>query len=115
MSEATNRAPVCLPVSDWPERDRRAWQKVREPATDVLAIEGTASHLRFNTVRTMESAYGRWIAFSCSHEDLDPALSPGARVTEARLRAYIDELQAQIASTTLANRIRDLDSMIGQS
>ena len=77
-----------------------------------MALDGTASHLRFKTVRTMESAYGRWISFLQSRDDLDPRLSPGARVTEARLRAYIDELQTQIASTTLANRIRDLDSMI---
>ena len=113
MTKTPNQARLCLPVFNWPDRDRRTWQNARQPASDILSMEGSAAHLRSNTVRTMESAYGRWIAFLLSQDDLALDISPGARVTEDHLRAYIEELKTQIASSTLANRIRDLDTMIG--
>ena len=58
--------------------------------------------------RTVITAYGRWLAFLDLHGWLDPNCPPAARLTEERLRAYIDTLRAQVQSITLRNRIRDL-------
>lgn len=111
MTDPRKRPRICKPVAEWPEQDRLAWQSARKQTTDILAIEGAAAHLSHKTVRVMESAYGRWLFFLSSRDDLDPNCLPGARVTEARLRAYLGELSSN-ASNTVRNRVRDLDTMI---
>ncbi|MEQ9330336.1 tyrosine-type recombinase/integrase [Thalassobaculum sp.] len=98
----------CLPVRDWPARERSAWERALAPSPDVLSADGAAAHWRPTTRRLIENAYGRWLTFLDRRDDLDRAEDAGARATEERLRAYIAELSEQIASTTLAGRIRDL-------
>ena len=102
----------CLPLCDWPEQDRTLWEQTLRPATDVLGITGHGSHWRPTTRRTLESSYGRWLAFLMDRNAcLDDEL-PGLRVREGLLRAYIEELTSQVASATLAGRIRDLSIVI---
>ncbi len=75
---------------------------------DVLDDPGGATGWSPKTLRTVIAAYGRWLAFLDLHGWLDPNCPPAARLTEERLRAYIDTLRAQVQSITLRNRIRDL-------
>ncbi|NQW08464.1 MAG: hypothetical protein HQ481_01085 [Alphaproteobacteria bacterium] len=98
----------CLPVDNWPARERRAWDRALTPAPDVLSADGAAAHWRSTTRRSIENAYGRWLNFLDLQDDLDPDEDAGERATEDRLRVYIAELSGQVASTTVAGRIRDL-------
>jgi integrase len=46
----------------------------------------------------VEAAYGRFLAFQERHGALEPSRTPGGeRATEPRLRAFVTELQAQVA------------------
>jgi len=98
----------CLPVDRWPARERRAWERALAPAPDVLSADGAVAHWRPTTRRSIENAYGRWLNFLERRDDLDAEEDAGARASEDRLRAYVIELSGQIASTTVAGRIRDL-------
>ena len=99
----------CMPLQEWPEGDRAAWEVARSPASDVFSAAGAAAHWRPHTCRSVENGYGRWLTYLDRVGALGPETKAGNRVTVERLRSYIDELSEQISSTTLAGRIRDLN------
>lgn len=97
----------CLPHHEWPLDDQAAWRMAVDPG-NILDGMGLAAGWSSKTLRTVIAAYGRWLAFLILYGWLDPNCPPAARLTEERLRAYIDTLRAQVQSITLRNRIRDL-------
>ena len=56
--------------------------------------------------------YGAWLAFLQRHGWLERQVNPRARVTEAALRCYVEELQAGYASLSVWNFLDDLDAML---
>jgi integrase len=83
-----------LPVDQWPELDRERWLAAQIPA-GFLEPDRPASHWSPDRRVIVEAAYGRWLAFLGGH--LDPCCTPGDRATRDRLRAFVTELQAQVA------------------
>ncbi|MFQ5765463.1 MAG: hypothetical protein ACE5GT_11075, partial [Rhodospirillales bacterium] len=94
----------CLPVREWPDPDRAAWNAALDRG-DILGDGGLACRWSDATRRTMASAYGRWLTHIKWQGDLDADAAPADRVLPERLRAYIEELQATVAPVTVHGRI----------
>lgn len=56
----------------------------------------------------MQDAYGRWLTFLALNGWLDPDAGPADRLTMERLRAFIAELEREVAPITVRNRITNL-------
>jgi len=104
-----NSAPErrCMPLDEWPSLDRVAWAAAVHVG-GLLDDSGLAAHWRQLSKNSVVAAYGRYLTFLALRGWLDPAASPGARLTPDWLRSYISELTEQVAPITLAGRIRNL-------
>jgi len=106
------RIPLSLPVDHWPELDRERWLAAQVPA-GFLEPDKPASHwspARRGSI--VEPAYGRWLAFLDRNGALDPSCTPGERATEPRLRAFVAELQAQVAPVSACMMVGALLRML---
>jgi integrase/recombinase XerD len=103
-------ARACLPLESWPEMDLRLWRAACEPV-DLLALEDggrRAQHARASNDKAVKG-YGRWLTFVAMREPDVLALAPGARITPARVSAYVGELQALgNGSGTILARLQEL-------
>jgi len=97
----------CMPLTEWPIRDREAWEAAIHSA-GLLDESGLAAHWRDNTKRSVIAAYGRYLTFLSLSGWLDRENGPNDRLTRDRLQSYIDELQSQLAPATFAGRLRGL-------
>jgi integrase/recombinase XerD len=97
----------CMPFDEWPPADQNAWTQATKLG-DPFEGSGLAAHWREGTKRKIVSAYGRWLTFLLQRGLLDGHAPPGARMNIGHLRAYVDELRAQVSPVTLAGRITDL-------
>lgn len=73
----------------WPEADRRAWEAATSPSGDPWEPGGKALKLRPNTRRNYARAYGIWLAWLDSINQLLLTETPGQRATPARIGAWI--------------------------
>jgi hypothetical protein len=109
------RAPtfrrVAWPLSQWPEADRKTFERARVSG-DFLSEDGAAAQWRDATVRAALGEYGRFLAFLDIRSLLDPTQGPADRVTLATLGAYIAALQIGCSSRTVASYIGILGMMI---
>jgi integrase/recombinase XerD len=96
--------PLSLKLHDWPELDRALWLSAQQPA-GFLEPSKRASKWSPAGVRLVESMYGAWLSFLVRRGTLDPGCTPGERVTEEHLKAYIAELQCRTAPVGLAMRL----------
>ncbi len=101
----------CVPFEEWPRPDQEAWNKAIRSG-DLLDDTGPAAHWRDGTRQKVQSSYGRWLTFLERQGTLNPIASPETRVKPEVLRAYIDELQEQVSSVTLAGRVTDLSEAL---
>jgi len=92
----------ALPVSAWPEVDRRVWIEAQWKDDDLLAERMPAAHLRPSSKELYSRCYGVWLAWLKSEGLLSEGTQPEERATKARLTAY---LQAERA---LGNSARTL-------
>jgi integrase/recombinase XerD len=112
MRPQTDPARRCLPVSDWPNADRAAWQAALS-TDDPLSFErSTAASWRPATCHKNRRGYGRWLTFlKNSGEGWSPPLAD--RVTREKVAAYLDELPRQKVSLyTIRNRIMELRAVM---
>ncbi len=112
MGPQTDPARRCLPVADWPDADRAAWQAALS-TDDPLSFErSTAASWQPATCHKNRRGYGRWLTFlRNSGEDWPVSLAD--RVTRERITAYLDELRHQeVAPYTLRNRILELHAVM---
>ena len=98
----------CMPLSEWPEEDRRAWQRAQRD-DDLLEEEGLFARLRPSTLSVLQSSYGRWLHHLATCDPAALALDPAARITRERVATYVVELHQLNASLTIANRILGLE------
>lgn len=97
----------CMPIDEWPERDRAAWEiAMREGG--LLDERGPAAHWRPDTRKKVAASYGRYMTFLDTNGWLDPLAPPKAHMTPDLLQAYVTELEIQVAPVTLRGRIVDL-------
>lgn len=97
----------CMPLEEWPARDREAWIKATTSA-GPLDDSGLAAHWRDETRRATIAAYGRYLTYLERNGELRDSEGPESRVSKERLHGYFAELATQVASVTLAGRIRGL-------
>ena len=105
------RQRLAWAVERWPEPDRLAWERARQPA-DFLTEAGAAATWRAASVRATTGAYGRFLAFLDGHGWLDATQSPAERLTPERLGAYVEHLRARCASVSVASAVAHLEMLI---
>ena len=112
MRPQTDPARRCLPVADWPDADRAAWQ-VALAADDLLSYErSSAASWRPATCHKNRRGYGRWLTF-LRNSGADLSVHLADRVTREHVAAYLDELgRQQVAPYTLRNRILELHAVM---
>lgn len=100
---------ACLPISQWPEPDRRLWLAACAPG-DILDDEiGARSGHGEVTNRKAAKGYGRWLTYLQISAPDTLAMAPAARITRERVRAYVDSLIAIGNSTqTILARLQEL-------
>ncbi len=97
-----------LPLDQWPEADRTAFERAYEPGDIFDETAGPGAHLAAGTRLMIRTAYRRWLGFLAEYEP-DILLEPPAeRFTPQRLRAFIERLSAEVRTTTVAQMLDKL-------
>jgi len=97
----------CMPFGEWPAGDQAMWGCAIRSA-GPLDNPGLAAHWSEKTRNTTISAYGRYLTFLALNGWLVADARIQDRVPFSWLKAYIDEIMAQVELTTVAGRIRGL-------
>ena len=97
----------CLPLDEWPEADRLAWERARTHA-DLLDEPGLAAHWKPKTVRTVISGYGRFLGFLDRQCWLDRETGPASRLTREFVGPYLEGLKTYISPVSLWGRATNL-------
>ncbi len=101
-----------LPLPQWPQADREAWLANTERGRRHRRPR-RADHYADASLKKFRNGYSRWLGFLAHQEILDHALTPGQRISEERLDAYFDALQAAgNADHTVVGRFRELASAL---
>jgi integrase/recombinase XerD len=85
-----------LPLGNWPDADQLAWHGAI--ADGDIFDQGPAAHWAQTTRNAVIAAYGRWLSFLAVSEPPTLAVQPIDRLTEDRLRRYLNHL-AETAGT----------------
>jgi integrase len=99
--------PRSLPVSEWPDADRRAWEEACRPSLR-LKPGGVASHLAEVSRNDFARRYGAFLGFLWRSCRLESYAGAAAQVTLANVEAYIAELKVRVHSVTVWNSIYKL-------
>jgi integrase len=99
--------PRSLPVSEWPEADRRAWEAACQPGSR-LQPGGVASYLAEVSRDDFARRYGAFLGFLQRSARLDRGAAAAAQVTSPSVDAYIADLNARARSVTVWNCIYKL-------
>ena len=94
-------ARLCMVVGDWPDVDRERWRQAQMPA-GFLEPDRPASRWSPARRRIAVQAYGQWLAALDRNGELDPSCTPGDRVTEARVRCFVEELRGRVAPASVS-------------
>lgn len=97
----------CMPLSEWPEPHRIAWEAAIAPGDPFTGI-GKAAHWSSATRRKVISSYGRYLTYLKRRGALNESSAPGECIQRELLQGYGAELETQVAPVTLAQRFIDL-------
>jgi hypothetical protein len=97
----------CLPVVEWPDSDRAAWDAAHCRG-GLLDEDGLAADWASATSSIIAGGYGRFLSFLAAIGELDPSASPAERITRPRIEAYVAHLRERNHSSTVAARILQL-------
>ncbi|MGC2080449.1 MAG: hypothetical protein WA728_31450 [Xanthobacteraceae bacterium] len=97
----------CLPIVAWPEQDRLAWEARTRPA-GLFEQKGAGAEWSPRSRIKTAKGYGRWLCWLEQKGLLDPALTPGARVTKPLIADYVAMLSASCAPYTVVCRLQEL-------
>src|SRR6266566_869928 len=100
--KSSHEYPRSLPVSEWPEADRRAWEAACRPGSR-LKPGGVASHLAEVSRNDFARRYGAFLGFLQRRNRLEPHAGAAAQVIVANVEAYITDLNARVRSVTVYN------------
>jgi integrase len=113
MARSLDPARRCKPVAEWPALDRAVWARALEPYDPLDDEVGYAGRWKPGTIGAIENGYGRWLTWLELEGQLDPAVEPGERATEARVRAYLASLEAAgLADYSRALRLQQLGNAL---
>ena len=99
--------PRSLPIQEWPEADRRAWDDACRPRTR-LKPGGSASYLAQVSRDDFASRYGAFLGFLQRSGRLERDAVAAGQVTLANVETYITDLTARVRSVTVWNCIYKL-------
>jgi integrase len=102
--------PGCvrsLPLNEWPQADRLAWEAACRPAKR-LARGGAAGHLVPVSQEDLANRYGLFLDFLDRTARLDPGAEAGVQVTPEAIPPFITELQGRVSSVTVSRTIYKL-------
>jgi integrase len=99
--------PRSLPVSEWPDADRRAWEEACRPGSR-LKPGGAASRLAPVSRDDFARRYGAFLGFLQRTDRLEPHRDAATQVTLPNVEAYIADLKARVRSVTVYNCIHQL-------
>ena len=105
--QSSPRERQILPVREWPEALRRAWEDVCRPSVR-LKKGGSGSHLHRESLHDYASRLGRYLGFLKRTGRLDPTAPVASLVTPENVQAYIADFEAKINSVTAWNCIYKL-------
>jgi len=97
-----------LPLDDWPEADRIAFEAAFAPGDIFDGTGGPGSHLAEGTRRAIRFAYRRWLGFLTAHYPDDLSKAPADRITIDRVRAFVEHLGASMRPTSVFSAIDNL-------
>jgi integrase len=106
-AKSAHEYPRSLPVGEWPEADRRAWEEACRPGSR-LKPGGVASYLAEVSCDEFARRYGAFLGFLQRNGRLEPHAGAATQVTMANVEAYITELNARVRSVTVWNCIYKL-------
>src|SRR5262245_22312208 len=101
------KRPRSLPVSEWPDDDRCAWEEACRPGSR-LKPGGSASYLAPVSRDDFARRYGAFLGFLQRTNRLDQHVCATAQVTVPNVEAYIADLKARVRSVTIWNCIYKL-------
>jgi integrase len=99
--------PRSLPLQEWPDADRRAWEDACRPGSR-LKPGGIASHLAQVSRDDFANRYGAFLGFLQRSGRLEPGANTAAQVTPSNVDAYITDLTSRARSVTVYNCIYKL-------
>src|SRR5262249_4826887 len=100
---------ACLRLKDWPPEDRRLWQTACTPTDALAEREGARANHAVMSNRKTEKGYGRWLTFLQKTDPTCLAEAPADRITQERLRAYVDNLfDLNNSTATILARLQEL-------
>jgi integrase len=105
--KSAHKYPRSLPVSEWPDADRRAWQEACRPGSR-LKPGGVASYLAEVSRNDFARRYGAFLGFLQRRNRLEHHAGAAAQVTTANVEAYITDLKGRVCSVTIWNCIYKL-------
>ena len=97
----------CVPLSRWPEQDRRAFEHARRPG-GALELPGPAASWAPETCRMRIQAYGRCLNFLERNGILYVTEGPRIRIVPDRLAPYIAEAREFLSPRSLDQSLKDL-------
>ena len=96
-----------LPVHEWPDADRRAWEEACRPGSR-LKPGGGANYLAQVSRDDFARRYGAFLGFLQRGGRLDLNAAAAAQVTLPNVEVYITDLTARVRSVTVWNCIYKL-------
>jgi hypothetical protein len=97
-----------MPVKDWPELDRAAFDRAYASGDIFDEDAGPGSHLAHGYRRMIQTAYRRWLGFIARHHPTGLGMPPAARLNPVLVRSLVEHLQSEVRPTTVAHTIRCL-------
>jgi integrase len=99
--------PRSLPVHEWPDADRRAWEDACRPGSR-LKPGGPASYLAQVSRDDFARRYGAFLGFLQRSGRLDLGAAAAAQVTPQNVEDYVGDLTARVRSGTVWNCVYKL-------
>ncbi len=104
---STSASARSLPIREWPDADRLAWEHACRTRTR-LKPGGTACYLAEESRDDFARRYGAFLGFLQRSGRLERNLDAAAQVTLSNVDAYLAELTARVRSVTVYNCIYKL-------
>ena len=102
------RALKHIPLDQWPEADRQAFELAYKPGDIFDGTTGPGAHLADGTRQKIETSYRRWLGYLKDHDPAALEMAPADRITRERLRCYVEVLRTEVRGTSVSINIDDL-------
>jgi integrase/recombinase XerD len=97
-----------LPLDQWPEADIEAFKEAYKTGDIFDENLGPGAHHSRGWRMMVETSYRRWLGFVVEHYKADLLKPPVARITPETVRAFVEQLSAEVRPTTVAMSIANL-------